>query len=141
MEENTFDWSKVHILALFRQYYGITFSMWQYEHMSSHGWGGTSVQGSSKVTEQFAEALKPVKLEILKRLGLTEQDGTCHEVFKTWYGANESFVSGLTDADYIKFEKVENAYGQSGFKDSTEYEKVLEELGYEKHLLANNVTV
>ena len=134
MENNEMDLSKVHKLALFRQYYGITHAMWQMEHMASHGWGGLSIEKEQEARKECIEALNPIKLEILKRLDLTEEDGTFHPTFKAWYAANDSFIFALSDDEYNQFEKAEAGYVGSDFADSTEFEKILEKLNYEQYI-------
>lgn len=141
MENLEFILSNMHILALFRQYYGITYAQWQYNHALSHGIINATAEESAKTNKEFTESTKPLFDEINKRLNISVQDANHKQVFMDWYRANDEFIKSLSMDEYAVFENIENNYINNDFADSTEFVKIVEELHYDefiKNQLNNN---
>ncbi len=135
-EENkkTIDLKKVHLFALFRQYYAITYSQWSFSHAWMDSRIDVPVDKYSEAMKQYEEQLRPISHELMSRLGLNKDNEEDRKQFMDWYRQNEQFIKKLTDEEYYAFEKVEDAYIQSDFADSTEYEKKLRELNYDTYI-------
>ena len=144
MQKDFIDWSKVHILALFRQYFAITLAQWRFNHALAHNWIKVPAKDSGKANQEYTNSANIVLQEINKRLNLNPTQEDYRAKFMDWYRANEEFINSLDEIEYAKFEFVENNYIATDFADSTEFETIVNDFKYDEFIashLETDVTI
>lgn len=132
--ENKIDWSKVHIFTLFRQYFGVTYAAWSFQHAWYDGRIDISAEKFNESMKEYEDLTQPLFDAIMSRLGLTKDDPDHKQKFMSWYSANERFVKLMSDEEYHAFELVEREYTKSNFTLDKEFIDELDKLKYNEYI-------
>ncbi len=136
-ENKTIDWSTVHILGLFRQYFAVTYSAWSFRHAWYNGRIDISAKKFNEEVEVYEKLVQPIFDGIMSRLGLSKEDPEHKKKFMSWYSANDNFIKNMSDEEYCEFERAESRFVENNFNLDTDFLDVLDKLKYKDYIEEN----